>query len=553
MSEQEPTQLIRETDTLLVEFTQKIRATDPLKGQTSKNLAAASSADPGVLSQFDHDMSQGLGDGLQSLNPTLGKDSALKNLEERSSMWTARQRRLVWYYDNFGVIGLTYMIKEIARNHLLKETGIEPAVPNARPKSSIPAKRPHPSAHIQVVDSQQEEESCQSDSSTLIQELETLVNIQGQGHISWRRIFYDWHRDGQSRMLFYLSAVPQEVMRAILYGTLPARMTEPSFAKEFGRFVEVTKCPGTYSLYVARRAPHLQARASSPHPEESWGGLGLTLEELGTVHTSVRRYIDVDDTKYSRLAQRIDSTIEGCPDNINYRSQRRYGGGSDGRDFGLHKHFLAGLKSTLLEWAAELKDAGQEGVLKIPLSRCFVHVGVSSNPLARSTMHWTQNRKPSPIVGLVMAVLETAWPGRFDVKDHTYQIFRAVNYDDLWLVEILSSIISSAYSWDLGLSFAYAGSGGQAKPNAHLASRFVENCRRMRQDGLQAEQLKASVEKIDKVKDWQRRRGEEGGNTASPRESLAKEIVRLRRAREELETQLLALQARELEDTLRLE
>lgn len=537
MLEQELKQFLDDIKSLLTDVDQEIGAT--AQRGSVPNGSAATTANPdhvGILQDGRYTILP-----LPSSLSTAGPNS-LDHVEERLSIWTERQHSLIWYYETFGVIGLAWKVKEIARSEIWNECRTDPQVPELYRRASIvPAKRGANSPNVEVRSSQEEEEfDCHFD--TLTEELEALVNEQGEGHKSWRRIFYDWYRGGQSRMLFYLSSIPEEVMRAVLHGNLPQRMSEPSFFQRFGASVQLSDDPGTYALYVAQRPP-----PRSP-PADRSPALGLTLEEMELLYKTACRYIDLEDNNFVADARLIDSAIGGSRAKLDYSSQRRYGG-SDGKDdFTLHARFLKRLKSSLIRWADSLRASGQVNDLKTPLERCFVYVGFANMPLSRCPTHWTHGQTMSPILGMVTAIVRKLWGNRFDAEHHSYQIFRVVDDDELGFVEILTSMVASAYHWDLGLAYTYAGG---KKKIPHLEPKFKQNAQRLKDEGIQIQRIRASVEKFVTMKNiMQQDLGEQRRNAMSGKDLLIRNSGVLREVQERTEKQRLALQLQELDEAL---
>lgn len=551
MSNPKLLQLIADVDALLTDMALE-NGSIISEVQTPQAVTPSDDVDLEDPDRIQDILGQHSGHGLSMSSPDLSGANPLDRFENGGlTEWTERQQSLVWYYKTFGVIGLAYKVKEIAKADILRTTGLAPTVPRLYRKRYVPAKRRHQSHNVEVEDSQEEneEESVPQEPDTLAKELELLINAQGPGHISWRRIYYDWYRGSQSRTLFYLSSVPDEVMLAVLHGDLPRKMSDASFARRHESFVRLTRSPGTYTLYIARsRTPYGQDHILPTSPqEEGVEALGLTLEEMISLWKYASRYIDVDDHAFVDHAKRIDTAF-GAQGGIDYSFQRRYGASSSRNDFTMHKVFVGDLKRCFAGWVSALRDADRLDKMKVPLTRCFAHVGLSSNTLRRCPRHWTHESVPSPIFGMVTAILQVLWPGRFNVEDHSYQVFRVVSPQDLGFAEILSSIVSSAYCWNLGLSYTHAGGGGRSRLES---TQFVENARCILNEGVQSRQVRASITKFGGMrKDWRQDVDGRRLDLARLNDSVVEDHDSLRDTKEALETEMVVLQVQELQDVL---
>ena len=58
-------------------------------------------------------------------------------------------------------------------------------------------------------------------------------------HKTWSLIIDDYLRGADVRMFYYLSAIPDPILRALIHGTLPSLMCEAEFASKYRDFLSL--------------------------------------------------------------------------------------------------------------------------------------------------------------------------------------------------------------------------------------------------------------------------------------------------------------------------
>lgn len=144
-------------------------------------------------------------------------------------------------------------------------------------------------------------------------------------------------------------------------------------------------------------------------------------------------------------------------------------------------------------------------LLHVPLRRTFPYAGLSINVASRATAHHGHTGSECIVYGLFTAVVRWKYGRQFDVIHFTYQILKNVRPDDIGLLEILGSIIASAYTWDTGLSANFAGlqRGNKASdPPPTYYQDLRTNALEFRDSGIQNQQITESIRKIEEWKQF---------------------------------------------------
>ncbi|KAG9770830.1 hypothetical protein KCU88_g6495, partial [Aureobasidium melanogenum] len=412
-------------------------------------------------------------------------DRAIAGLED-DALITIRQKELFWYWDMFGVIGLTYCIRQIAVEELHAEaqTGISP--------KDLKRKRTSTTEHDSALDDDYDDPD---------------------DHSSWRKLVQDCDKREHSRALFYMSSLPAEVITALIRGDLPSKMQERQFKHKYSKQVEIQNTPGTHNVYIARAlkpAPthgpqdaNVAPCSSESTSDSMLTGWGLSLRQMKEVVDTVTKYINVGSDGSEALAVAIDSHGAGLNDSLDYTTQRKFGAGNNKDNFEGHRFWTENFRSNYLYHLDQLKEKGMDQRLDQPLRRCLTYAGLSKNVLGRVPKHWNPGGSGSPLLGLLLAVCHHLYGDDFDIKDTTYQVFRTVQVEDIGLDEILTCILTSANARDGGLNFTWPGGSIGNRSNLddpHFREGLHQNMIYIRDQGHQTVNLQDSCDRIHRTR-----------------------------------------------------
>lgn len=285
------------------------------------------------------------------------------------------------------------------------------------------------------------------------------------------------------------------------------------FMEEIGKHITPRESQGTYATYVAKST---RMRSTQGNPESA--GLGLSMKQLIKVTQHMRTYISPNKKESVALAKAIDgakgSSLSSTE--IDYKAdQRRYGSGQFRDVFESHRFWLDTFEHCFLYWALHEAET-DDPQLTENLLRCLVYVSLASNVLARAKDHSTHRGNESPVLGLFTATIKHLYSNEFNVDEFTYQIFKTVKIEDVGLDEIITGVLSSAYPWDCGMNVAHCGGGTTPdRTGCGYLQGLAENARRIRESGIQEQNIKESADKIDRVAHllaYRRSKDEDNGN-----------------------------------------
>ncbi|KIW71759.1 hypothetical protein PV04_03893 [Phialophora macrospora] len=463
-------------------------------------------------------------------------EPALESLKN-DPLVTARQQELFWYWEMFGVIGLAYWIKQIARYERAVERSLGIGVPKRKRASSNDPNHDY------------------DDSPS--------------GHSSWSKMITDLEHPETSRCFFYLCSIPPDIISALIRGDLPSRMQEPGFRAKWGQYLKCQRTQGTYIMSVVRVLPRTRGTwtaadesGTSPKPapcqdgwtdcaveppqssaESSGVRYGFTWIELIRVVDGVKLYIDLENPESEPFARMVDGMIHPVINNLDYVTQREYGGGGEERDrFDVHRQWVKDMKLTYLYWALRLQGTEHEGLLHKPMKRCLSYGGLSFNVQQRTDKHANPGSHGSGLLGLVLAICECSWPGAFDVKDYAYPVIRTVQVSDIGLDEALTCVLTSSNNHDGGFNMTWAGSSRGSRVDREEPS-YLEglhsNAVGIEQSGFQEINIRDSCEKINKNRERFQLMNENNRIRAELEADLARDLQKV----EELEANAKRLTA----------
>ncbi|EHY53329.1 hypothetical protein HRR83_003538 [Exophiala dermatitidis] len=412
-------------------------------------------------------------------------DPAIATLQD-GALITTRQKELFWYWDMFGVIGLTYCIRQIAveEAHAEDQTGV-----NAK---GLKRKRTSTPEHNSSVDNDYDDPD---------------------DHSSWRKLVQDCDKREHSRALFYISSLPAEVITALIREDLPSKMQERQFKHKYSKQVEIQNTPGTHNVYIARAlkpAPthgpqdgNVAPCSSESTSDSMLTGWGLSLRQMKEVVDTVTKYINVGSDGSEALALAIDSHGADLIDSLDYTAQRKFGAGNNKDNFEGHRLWTENFRSNYLYHLDQLKEKGMDQRLDQPLRRCLTYTGLSKNVLGRVPKHWNPGDSGSPLLGLLLAVCQHLFGKDFDIKDSTYQVFRTVQVEDIGLDEMLTCILTSANARDGGLNFTWPG-GSTGNRSSLDDANYLEGLKKnrdyIRDTGYQAANIQDSCDRIHRAR-----------------------------------------------------
>ncbi|KAK5319708.1 hypothetical protein LTR93_007629, partial [Exophiala xenobiotica] len=339
------------------------------------------------------------------------------------------------------------------------------------------------------------------------------------------------------------------VLQAVIDGDLPRRMHDLEFSRRFRPLFTPRTTQGVYLIYLARRAGYEQSNARDDV------GLNLTLAQLLEVADTMAKYMSIrtasNRTKANiLLCKNIDSQFwcTGCTKYDYQGGRARYMANASQEE--CIRVWLYVLGDNILDDARRRSlENPDDPFLHVPLRRTFPYAGLSINVAARATAHHGHTGSESIVYGLFTAIVKCKYGRQFDVIDFTYQILKNVRPDDIGLLEILGSIIASAYTWDTGLSANFAGHQRGSKASDHPPTYYQDlrtNALEFRDSGIQTQQITDSIRKIEEWKQFEPRmqqmRAEGPDYKSLVEENRAKIIQLTQRAQAlELDSQLTEL------------
>ncbi|KAK5093009.1 hypothetical protein LTR70_000523 [Exophiala xenobiotica] len=325
---------------------------------------------------------------------------------------------------------------------------------------------------------------------------------------SWDKVINDYKRGTESRVLYYLLSLPDEVIRAFIKGNMPSQYQNASFRQRYSQSLALDRTQGTYVVYVGVRHKDVPVGHDPADPRlQRQTGYSLTLMELITLVDDMQLYITTDgnlSASSRELAKKVDQKFPWkLPRGFDYNEQRRYASGSNYDNFIRIEQFIETLTNLYgLQRLRAYTSTHQEYLLNRRLERCPNYVGLASNCMSRTTNHWTHEGTESPLYGLVTAMLEYRHPGEFAVEHFTFQVIRTVQVSDIGIDEILTSCLCSAYPWNGGLSAAHAGQqlGGKSdKSNPTYLQKLKDNASNCQT--YHPQHVQSSAEKLKNMRD----------------------------------------------------
>ncbi|KAK5207975.1 hypothetical protein LTR41_006487 [Exophiala xenobiotica] len=386
------------------------------------------------------DTSEALAITMSLLYQEFDKRSSKKDKQVESDavvddpLFTDRQKALAGYFDLLGVGGLAYAVCAVA-------------IKNS----------PSPEDDGEDDDDDHHDESITADDDVEVLASSPIPSSEANdnddvelGHSSWVKITDDYASGGaKSRMIFYLLSLGPDLTVAFLRGDLPRKLQhDADFRAKYAPYVTCRETQGVYSVFLARTS---STKSSQVSPDQAQlAGRGLTPHELMKVVADMLDYIDTSRPKSSELAQDIDQLKRGPNLDLDYSFGQR---------------------------------------------RCLAYVGLGINTLERATNHWSHKGRESPLYGLYTATIWTNYGDLFGVQEYTYQVFKTTRIEDIGLDEIVASVLLSAYPWEGGLSYTWAGSSRGATGNRD---------NRAYTDGLTRNGLSIHNSKFldDSIQDW---------------------------------------------------
>lgn len=221
------------------------------------------------------------------------------------------------------------------------------------------------------------------------------------GHTCWNRFLTDVEKGTDTRLLYYLSALPSELLRSLIIGDLPSRMQDQDFSSRMKHFTTPTPSQGTYTMFIARLVCHSRMAISARrrHHCVAWV---LTPGQTLDVIALVRLYADLDDPESEEMAKKIDAQFYQDVHKIDYATQRYYGGGGSRDQF--HKHLLWA-QSWVIALLANDNEKGEEPgygrvfislylTLRFTSQRCRALKPASRHLLWHKSVTWSYSCDP---------------------------------------------------------------------------------------------------------------------------------------------------------------
>lgn len=148
-------------------------------------------------------------------------------------------------------------------------------------------------------------------------------------------------------------------------------------------------------------------------------------------------------------------------------------------------------------------DPDDEDILDVYLQMYLAHSGLATNVLTRSSNHWGYYGSDSPLFGLASATIHYHFGDAFSVEDHTYQMFKTTRVEDIGLDEMTTAILVSAYPWDCGLSYTWAGvsTGNPAsRSDPAFLDGIQDNAESIQRSGFLDLNIQDTKQKLDRVR-----------------------------------------------------
>lgn len=461
------------------------------------------------------------------------EDTGDELLAERDPIATDRQQQLLWYYEVFGVIGLAKMIRQVAEEEKTDEIEQKRKRPTREYEDPGYNQKKGPSdsedelalsdhdagqAHrADDVDTTRSDAADlhQTDSETDLGSIETPPSSDTcgsgpgsiGGHKSWSRIIQDHELDNQSRALFYLCSMSPSVIPALIRGDLPSKMQNRRFARENGESLKLQDGPGTYTSWIGKVVAGGQVDTQASQSASAQRGKDYSLRQLSKLVSMMRTYIRIEEPRRPHtisFARKVDRHRGNYGDKLDYTRERYYGGGGQKDDFLKHEYWLNLTDQTYLSWSKPMRNTAQDWILDIPMSRCYVYVGMSESVKSRAPSHWTGHPGLSPLFGLLIATTSMEFGDDYNVDQFTYQVVRVTRAEDIGLDEIMISILTSSYIWDGGVNFTYAGNKlqQQKKISTDFYQRSLKkNAESIQSSGLLTLNIMDAEEKIRLLQD----------------------------------------------------
>ena len=459
-----------------------------------------------------------------------GIDSPSGDRLGQDPLLTHRQRYLVACFNFWGVIGLGRAIYTIAGAEDLDEAirRAEHRAEEARKKANAKKRKRSARVHggrrkrvgpVRVVpdSSSSEDENDSNTTGTTpnpwreaLEEYKIGDKLDAAiaGHKSWTMVIDDYNVGVYSRLLFYNSSVGPEALESILMGDLPRRMQEDQdFNSRVGKLVKCRKAPGTYFICVAIGCPSRSTQCDDVNVEDL-AGLSLSPNQFDIVLDTIDQYMKIGDAASESLAHKIDHQLPNCPSDIDYSWQRRYAGG-DRDDFTNHIDWAANFRAEFLDPLKTALEADNKEAFDGQLRRCLAYARLAQNVLDRVTEHWSHGVKESPLFGLFTATCCHCFGDAFSWEEYSYQVYKTVAVDDIGLDEIGTTMITSAYPWDCGLSYVHAGCNLGYRKNwkkQDFLEKLEANAASIQKSGMldrSIEDAKDKIERLQRLRDFE--------------------------------------------------
>lgn len=383
---------------------------------------------------------------------------------------TPRQKRMLWYLNHLGIIGLAQCLIDIVREDDKDDVEMRDmdakrttALANGVPKRKrIPKKTPvknkkrkNDATLIIISDTEESQDE---------QELQADQAEDLQGHSIWQSLIDDYKKGAASTMMYHLASMPTSLIKALICGDLPHQMQDLSFRQKINNRVRLRNTPGVYAVFV-----------SSCKPGVDYGS-GPTLKQLLKVSETMRRYCNRSVTDSAELAIKIDA-MYGDGKLLDYKFQRRYAGGAFSDNVAPLILWLDQLDEFILNHARALIGTLQEPLLEKPMKRSFPYIGLSKQVLRRALGH-SSHTGSSCIFGLYTATLRYLYQDQFDTVSFSYQIIHTADPEKIGFDEILVTLLASGHWWDGGLNRTHSGTNtGRQKIPTNQVQRLVDNDR----------------------------------------------------------------------------
>ncbi|KIW09963.1 hypothetical protein PV08_11739 [Exophiala spinifera] len=420
-------------------------------------------------------------------------DSADSSSEEDMSVIdpvpTQRQESMIWWFETFGILGLAHRVNGIAQEEKQAEILTSRRGKRKRPRRD---RSSNDDGYDEQGNVDRESDSPDDDD----------IDHDTGGHKSWDIVINDYRQGGKSRMIYYLSSIPSELLLALLEGNIPSKMQNPQFREDFRSYTQLRQGPGSYVVYIALTDPKTQTQPGQGTRNHI--GRSFSLEQLSTVVDELKEYINVDtaSVQSQEKAKAIDAKLGQVKAPIGYKHARRYGSGSDRTGFNKHQGFIERIEEMYWKYSAELLEEGKHHLLRKPLERCFAYVGLAVNVQNRVPQHWSVNKSGSPVLGLMRALASYLFDTQYGIEESSYMIFRATRSDDIKLLEIVTSILASSFIWDGGLNITHAGTsiGASDWSDPRVVDKMQKFADNISQSGMMDRHIADDDEKVQSAR-----------------------------------------------------